>query len=89
MAILIKNPEVEHRARELAATTGESLTAAIDQAVKMRLEHERAKTKRRPTFEEAMAATQRFRNATGLDKRKLNATKADFDALWTEGLESE
>jgi antitoxin VapB len=85
MAILIKNPEVEQRARELAAVTGETLTAAIDTAVKMRLEQENAKAKRRPTLEEAMAATRRFRAATGLDKRKVSASKADFDDLWAEG----
>jgi antitoxin VapB len=28
------------------------------------------------------AATEEFRRATGLDKMKLNVTKADFDALW-------
>jgi antitoxin VapB len=89
MAILIKNAEVERRARELAALTGESLTGAIDEAVKQRLEQEKAKPRPRPTMEEIMEATHRFRRAVGLDKRKVNATKADFDAMWaeSEGLE--
>jgi antitoxin VapB len=82
MAILIKNPAVEARARELAALTGESLTGAIDEAVKLRLEEERAKPKRRPTVAEMKAATDRFRKAVGLDKRKVNATKEMFDELW-------
>jgi len=61
MAILIKNAEVEKRARDLAALTGETLTSAIDEAVKLRLEQERAKPKRRPTLEEMIAATEEFR----------------------------
>jgi antitoxin VapB len=91
MAILIKNPEVEARARELAALTGESLTGAIDEAVKRRLEQEKASAppKRRPTMAEMIEATERFRKAVGLDKRKVNATKQVFDDLWaaSEGLE--
>lgn len=91
MAILIKNPEVEARARELAALTGESLTGAIDAAVKQRLAQEKANAppKRRPTVAEMMEATERFRKAVGLDKRKVNATKQTFDDLWapSEGLE--
>jgi antitoxin VapB len=81
MAILIKNAEVEKRARDLAALTGETLTSAIDEAVKLRLEQERAKPKRRPTLEEMIAATEEFRRNVGLDKRTLNVTKADFDEI--------
>lgn len=84
MAILIKNPEVEKRARELAALTGESLTGAIDSAVKRQLEEERAKPKRRPTVAEMQAATERFRKAVGLDKRKIDGSKEFFDKLWEE-----
>ena len=82
MAILIKNPEVEARVRELAALTGESLTGAIDVALKQRLEEEHAKPKPRPTVAEMKVATERFRKAVGLDKRKVNATKEMFDDLW-------
>ena len=81
MAILIKNAEVEKRARDLAALTGETLTSAIDEAVKLRLEQERAKPKRQPTLEEMIAATEEFRRNVGLDKRTLNVTKADFDEI--------
>jgi antitoxin VapB len=86
MAILIKNPEVEKRARELAALTGESLTAAIGRAVSRQLVEEQAKMtpKRRPTVAEMIAATERFREAVGLDEQKVNATKEMFDDLWAE-----
>ncbi len=40
MALSIKNPEADHLARELAATTGESLTDAVLLALQERLERE-------------------------------------------------
>jgi len=82
MSIFIRNPEVERAARELAQLQGKTLTEAVGDAVEGALEAERAKPRRRPTVEEMRAATDRFRKAVGLDKRKLNVTKADFDALW-------
>jgi antitoxin VapB len=82
MGIFIKNPRVERKARELANLTGRSLTSAVEQAVDDALAVEKAKPRDRPTLEEMRAATDRFRKAVGLDKVKLNVTKADFDALW-------
>ena len=82
MGIFIKNPEVERKARELAERRGESLTFVIGQALDRELEIEQAKPRRRPTLEEMKAATDEFRRKAGLDKVKLNVTKADFDALW-------
>ena len=41
MGISIKNPEVEALARELAANTGESLTRAVENALRERLERVR------------------------------------------------
>lgn len=41
MALSIKNPEADELARELAATTGETLTDAIVTALRERLERER------------------------------------------------
>lgn len=41
MALSIKNPEADHLARELAATTGETLTDAVLAALRERLERER------------------------------------------------
>jgi antitoxin VapB len=82
MSLFIRNTEAETAARELAQLQGKTLTEAVRDSLKATLEAERAKPRRRPTVEEIMAATDRFRKAIGLDKRKLNATKADFDALW-------
>jgi antitoxin VapB len=82
MGLFIKNPEVERKARELAALRGASLTIVVGMALDDALKLERAKRRRRPTFEEARAATQEFRRKAGLDRLKLNVTKADFDALW-------
>jgi antitoxin VapB len=41
MALSIKNPEADRLARELASTTGESLTHAVLNALKERLERAR------------------------------------------------
>jgi antitoxin VapB len=82
MGILIKNPEAERAVRELANLTGESLTTAVEIAVRERLAKQReAQPRRARTIEEMRAATDRFRRAVGLDKAKLNVTKADFDEL--------
>lgn len=37
MRLTIKNPETERLARELAAATGESITVAVTEAVRVRL----------------------------------------------------
>jgi len=82
MGLFIKNPEVERKARELAALRGASLTAAVDMALDDALKIERAKPRGRPTLEQMRAATDKFRRKAGLDKVKLSVTKADFDAMW-------
>jgi antitoxin VapB len=82
MGIFIKNPEVERKARELAARRGESLTAVIGHALDRELQAERDRTRGRPSLEEMRAATDEFRRRVGLDKVRLNITRADFDALW-------
>ena len=81
MAILIKNPDVERRARELAALTGENLTAAIDEAVKLRLAQTPRPVTKAKTLQEMIEATDRFRQAVGLDKQPLGITRADIDAI--------
>ena len=43
MALSIKNDEADRLARDLAATTGESLTDAVTVALRERLERERAR----------------------------------------------
>jgi antitoxin VapB len=45
MALSIKNDEADRLARELAATTGETLTDAVVVALRERLERERARTR--------------------------------------------
>jgi antitoxin VapB len=43
MALSIKNEEADRLARELAATTGETLTDAVTEALRERLDRERAR----------------------------------------------
>jgi antitoxin VapB len=43
MSLNLKNPEAHALARELAALTGESLTAAVTEAIRERLEREKRK----------------------------------------------
>jgi hypothetical protein len=80
MSILLKNPEAERMARELAALRGSTLTDAIKGALDKALAEEKAKTPR--TRESMIAANDRFRKAAGLDKPHPPITKADFDALY-------
>jgi len=82
MGLFIKNAGVEEAARELARLKGQSLTEAVGDAVKTALEAERTKPARRPTVPEMIEATDRFRKAVGLDKRKVGVSKTDFDTLW-------
>lgn len=84
MAILIKNPETERKARELATLKAGTITGAIDAALDRALAEARTE-RRRPTVEEMLEATHRFRKAVGLDKRKIDTSKATFDALWEDG----
>lgn len=82
MGIFIKNPETEKAVREIAALRGETITGVIDALAREALKRETPPpARRRPTLAEMMAATDEFRRAVGLDKRKLNVTKADFDEL--------
>jgi antitoxin VapB len=46
MSMNIKNEEAHKRARELASLTGESITAAVSEAIRERLERVRGKSKR-------------------------------------------
>lgn len=80
MAILIKNPEVERKARELASLRGQSITAVIDGALDHALAEAQAE-RRRPTVEEMEAATQRFRERIGLALPQAPVSKAEWDAI--------
>ncbi|MGB8063497.1 MAG: type II toxin-antitoxin system VapB family antitoxin [Candidatus Sulfotelmatobacter sp.] len=46
MSLNIKNEETHRLARELARLTGESMTAAVNEAIRERLERVRGKTKK-------------------------------------------
>lgn len=46
MSLNIKNEETHHLARELARLTGESMTTAVNEAIRERLERVRGKSKK-------------------------------------------
>jgi antitoxin VapB len=79
MAILIKNPETERKARELATLKGETITGAIDGALDRALAE--AAPKRRPTAAEIRAATERFRASAGIRGPRPPVTKAEWDEI--------
>jgi antitoxin VapB len=55
MSLNIKNDEADRLARELAGLTGETVTGAVTQALRDRLDRERHKRKRKATTEQLMA----------------------------------
>lgn len=79
MAILIKNPETERKARELANLRGLSITAALDGALDRALAE--TPPKRRPTIEEMEAATQRMWDRAGKSGPQPPVTKAEWDEI--------
>jgi antitoxin VapB len=79
VAILIKNPETERKARELASLRGQSITAVIDGALDRALAD--ALPKRRPTVDEMLAATERFRERIGLTGPQPPVTKEEWDEI--------
>lgn len=79
MAILIKNPETERKARELASLRGLTITAALDGALDRALIE--AQPPRRPTVEEMEAATQRMWDRAGKSGPQPPVTKAEWDAI--------
>ena len=83
MGILIKNPEAERAVRELAALTGESLTTAIEIAVKERLDAKRAAAPRHKprSVEEMDAITWKYLTPEARAGLIPPITKADYDAL--------
>ncbi len=80
MAILIKNPETERKARELASLRGQSITAVIDGALDRALAEVQAKP-RKLSLEGMIAATERL-HERAQDRGPLPPmTKADWDEL--------
>ena len=69
MALSIKHPDADRLARELAATTGESLTDAILVALQERLERERARRRVDVVREEIQAIRRRCRALAVRDPR--------------------
>lgn len=80
MAILIKNPEVERKARELASLSGLSITAALDGALDRALA-EASQKRRKPTVEEMLEATRRFRERAGITGPQPPVTKEEWDGI--------
>jgi antitoxin VapB len=55
MTLNIKNDEADQLARELAALTGETVTAAVTEAVRERLERERRRLRKKTRVEDLLA----------------------------------
>lgn len=83
MGILIKNPEAERAVRELAELTGESLTTAVEIAVKERLAAKRQeKSKHVPRSPAEMKAlTRRFLTPAARSGLISPPTQADYDEI--------
>lgn len=69
MALSIKDPEADRLARELAARTGETLTAAVVTALRERLDRERRRKRALPLREELAAIRERVAALPVLDAR--------------------
>lgn len=80
MAILIKNPETERKARELASQRGLSITAAIDGALDRDLA-EGSMRRKRPTLEEMEAATAKLWADAGVKGPFAPVTKEEWDEI--------
>lgn len=80
MAILIKNPEVERKARELARLRGQSITAVVDGALDKALAEAQPK-RRKLSLEEMIAATDRMHERAGIKGPLPPLTKAEWDEL--------
>lgn len=73
MSFNIKDPETDKLARELARETGETMTGAVKEAIRQRLEQVR-KTKKKASAEELMEIAQRF-------AKHVRGTPVDHDEL--------
>lgn len=69
MSINLKNDRTDRLARELAATTGESLTDAITIAIAERLERERRVRGQSARLAEILRLADEFQNLPVLDDR--------------------
>jgi antitoxin VapB len=80
VAILIKNPGTERKARELATLKGETITGVIDAALDHALADARPK-RRKPTIEEMNAATERLWDRAGVRPPFPPVTKEEWDEI--------
>ena len=78
MALSLKDPEVDRLAREVAARTGETLTAAVAVALRERLARLKGRRGRRPLREELRAIAQRCAALPTLDDRPADEI-LDYD----------
>jgi antitoxin VapB len=72
MTLSIKDPEADRLARELAASTGESLTTAVSTALRERLERVRGAGRKDGLVEELTAIAIRCAALPVLDDRSAN-----------------
>lgn len=72
MALSIKNPEADRLARELAKTTGESLTEAVVRALRERLRRERGRLRAPRLRDELRAIRERCSKLPVLDPRSAD-----------------
>jgi antitoxin VapB len=69
VALSLKDPEVDRLAREVAARTGETLTAAVATALRERLARLKSKRRHRPLREELREIGRRCAALPTLDDR--------------------
>ena len=72
MALNIKDPKTEHTVRELAALTGESVTAAVRRAAEERLQRVRQRRSRSSIADEIMEIGRRCAALPELDPRSAD-----------------
>jgi len=72
MALSLKDPEADRLAREVAARTGETLTAAVVVALRERLARLRARPRRRPLRDELREIGERCAKLPDLDTRSAD-----------------
>ena len=78
MALSLKDPEADRLAREVAARTGETLTAAVVVALRERLARLRGRSRRRRLRDELREIGQRCAQLPTLDDRPAAQT-LDYD----------
>ena len=72
MALSLKDPEVDRLAREVAARTGETLTAAVAAALRERLARLKGRRRRRPLRDDLREIARRCAALPTLDDRSAD-----------------